>query len=89
MQINRATDYAIRVMIHLAALPPGSKAQLIGLEHATGVRGHFSARSCSAWCTLASSLRSVQAHLHWKAGSSPAYADLPLRLALVSSLSTC
>ena len=41
MQINRATDYAVRVMIHLATLPPGSKAQLISLEHATGVRGSF------------------------------------------------
>jgi len=41
MQINRATDYAVRVMIHLATLPPGSKAQLIALEHATGVRGSF------------------------------------------------
>ena len=41
MQINRATDYAVRVMIHLATLPPGSKAQLISLEHATGVSGSF------------------------------------------------
>ena len=41
MQINRATDYAVRVMNHLATLPPGSKAQLIALEHATGVRGSF------------------------------------------------
>ncbi|HEY1468353.1 MAG TPA: Rrf2 family transcriptional regulator [Candidatus Acidoferrum sp.] len=41
MQINRATDYAVRVMIHLATLPPGSKAQLIALERATGVRGSF------------------------------------------------
>jgi Rrf2 family iron-sulfur cluster assembly transcriptional regulator len=41
MQINRATDYAVRVMIHLATLPPGSKAQLISLEHATGFRGSF------------------------------------------------
>jgi Rrf2 family protein len=41
MQINRATDYAVRVMIHLATLPPGSKAQLISLEHATGVSASF------------------------------------------------
>ena len=41
MQINRATDYAVRVMMHFATLPPGSKAQLISLEHATGVRGSF------------------------------------------------
>ena len=41
MQINRATDYASRVMIHLATLPPVSNTQLIALEHATGVRGSF------------------------------------------------
>jgi Rrf2 family protein len=41
MQINCANDYAVRVIIHLATLPPGSKAQLIALEHATGVRGSF------------------------------------------------
>jgi Rrf2 family protein len=26
MQINRSTDYAVRVMIHLALLPPGERA---------------------------------------------------------------
>jgi DNA-binding IscR family transcriptional regulator len=41
MQMNRATDYAVRVMIHRATLPSGSKAQLISLVHATGVRGSF------------------------------------------------
>jgi len=58
MQINRATDYAIRVMIHLATLPPGSKAQLIALEHATGVRGSFLSKVMQR-LTHASSLRSV------------------------------
>ncbi len=41
MQINRATDYAVRAMVQLATLPPGSKAQLVVLERDTGVRGSF------------------------------------------------
>lgn len=41
MQINRATDYAVRVMVQLAILPPGTKQQLTSLERATGVRGSF------------------------------------------------
>ncbi len=41
MHINRATDYAVRVMVQLAALPPGTKEQLSSLERDTGVRGSF------------------------------------------------
>jgi len=41
MQITRATDYAVRVMIHLAALPPGSKVQQAELSRDTEVSGHF------------------------------------------------
>ena len=41
MQITRASDYAVRVMIHLAALPPGSKVQQAELSRATDVSGHF------------------------------------------------
>jgi DNA-binding IscR family transcriptional regulator len=57
MQINRATDYAVRVMIHLATLPPGSKAQLIALEHATVFAAAFSPKSCNGWCMLGSWLQ--------------------------------
>jgi Rrf2 family protein len=41
MQINRTTEYAVRVMIHLATRSLGSKAQLIPWNTATGVRGSF------------------------------------------------
>jgi len=41
MQITRASDYAVRVMIHLAGLPPGSTVQQSVLSQATDVSGHF------------------------------------------------
>jgi len=41
MQITRASDYAVRVMIHLAGLPRGSKLQQADLSKATDVSGHF------------------------------------------------
>jgi len=41
MQITRATDYAVRVVVQLATLPKGVKAQLASLEAATGVSGSF------------------------------------------------
>jgi len=41
MQITRASDYAVRVMIHLAGLPPGSSVRQSELSKATDVSGHF------------------------------------------------
>jgi len=41
MQITRASDYAVRVMIHLAGLPPGSRVRHPELSRATDVSGHF------------------------------------------------
>jgi len=41
MQITRASDYAVRVMIHLAGLPPNSTVQQSVLSQATDVSGHF------------------------------------------------
>lgn len=41
MQITRATDYAVRVMVHLAGLPPGSTVRQSELSRATDVSGHF------------------------------------------------
>lgn len=41
MQITRATDYAVRVMVHLATLPQGKKTQLNSLAEVTGVRRTF------------------------------------------------
>lgn len=41
MQITRATDYAVRVMVQLASLPKGQKAQLTMLGSATGVSVSF------------------------------------------------
>lgn len=41
MQITRASDYAVRVMIHLASLPPGSTVRQSELTKATAVSGHF------------------------------------------------
>jgi len=41
MQITRATDYAVRVTVHLASLPADHKAPLGELAEATGVRDNF------------------------------------------------
>jgi len=41
VQITRAADYAVRVTIHLATLPPGVKAQRAELAKATGAPGSF------------------------------------------------
>lgn len=41
MQITRASDYAVRVMIHLAGLPPASTVRQSELSKATDVSGHF------------------------------------------------
>lgn len=41
MQITRASDYAVRVMIHLAGLPLGSTVRQSELSKATEVSGHF------------------------------------------------
>jgi len=41
MQITRASDYAVRVMIHLAGLPPGSSVRQSELSKNTDVSGHF------------------------------------------------
>ncbi len=41
MQLTRAADYAVRVMIHLATLPAGSRVQRNTLAEATGVPESF------------------------------------------------
>jgi len=41
MQITRASDYAVRVMIHLAGLPDRSTVRQSELSRATDVSGHF------------------------------------------------
>lgn len=41
MQITRASDYAVRVMIHLAALPQSSTVRQSELSRETDVSGHF------------------------------------------------
>jgi Rrf2 family protein len=41
VQITRASDYAVRVMIHLAGLPPGATVRQPELSAATEVSGHF------------------------------------------------
>lgn len=41
MLLTRAADYAVRVLIHLATLPPGSRVQRATLAQATGVPESF------------------------------------------------
>jgi Rrf2 family protein len=41
MQITRASDYAVRVMIYLASLPGGSTVRQSQIVKATEVSGHF------------------------------------------------
>lgn len=44
MQLTRAADYAIRVMIHMASLPPGSTVRLRTLANAVVVPESFLAK---------------------------------------------
>jgi len=41
MQLTRAADYAVRVMVHLARLPEGKRALLPDLAHATNAPESF------------------------------------------------
>jgi Rrf2 family protein len=44
MQVTRASDYAVRVMIQLASLPAGERQSLSELARATGVPESFLAK---------------------------------------------
>jgi Rrf2 family protein len=50
MQLTRAADYAVRVMIHLAALPAHERALLPALAHATGAPLSFLSKVLQALC---------------------------------------
>src|SRR3954465_6764374 len=41
MQLTRAADYAVRVMIHMAGLPPGTGASRTELANAAGCPDQF------------------------------------------------
>lgn len=41
MQLTRAADYAVRVMIHLTTLPPGTRINRDGLAAASEIPTHF------------------------------------------------
>jgi Rrf2 family protein len=41
MQVTRAADYAVRIMIHLATLPPGSRPNRAALAEAGDIPEHF------------------------------------------------
>jgi len=44
MQITRAADYAVRVMLHLATLPPGARANRTELARTAGAPASFVAK---------------------------------------------
>jgi Rrf2 family protein len=50
MQLTRAADYAVRVMIHLATLPPQERTLLPALAHATGTPESFLSKILQALC---------------------------------------
>jgi len=50
MQLTRAADYAVRVMIHLATLPPKERALLPSLARATGAPESFLSKVLQALC---------------------------------------
>ena len=50
MQLTRAADYALRVMIHLATLPAGQRALLPALACATGAPKSFLSKILQALC---------------------------------------
>ncbi len=41
MQLTRAADYAVRIMVHLATLPPGSRPNRAVLAEAGDIPEHF------------------------------------------------
>jgi Rrf2 family protein len=41
MQLTRAADYAVRVMIHMAGLPPGTRTSRTDLANAAGCPDQF------------------------------------------------
>ncbi len=50
MQLTRAADYAVRVMIHLATLPAHQRALLPALARATGAPQSFLSKVLQALC---------------------------------------
>lgn len=50
MQLTRAADYAVRVMIHLATLPAHERALLPALARATGAPQSFLSKVLQALC---------------------------------------
>ena len=44
MQLTRAADYAVRIMVHLAALPPGSRPNRAAVAAAGDIPEHFVAK---------------------------------------------
>ena len=50
MQLTRAADYAVRVMIHLATLPAQERALLPALAKATGAPKSFLSKVLQALC---------------------------------------
>jgi Rrf2 family protein len=50
MELTRAADYAVRVMIHLAAQPPNRRTLLPALARATGAPKSFLSKVLQALC---------------------------------------
>jgi Rrf2 family protein len=50
MQLTRAADYGVRVMIHLATLPAHQRARLPSLARATGAPESFLSKVLQALC---------------------------------------
>jgi Rrf2 family protein len=50
MQLTRAADYAVRVMVHLATLPEHQRALLPALARATGAPESFLSKVLQALC---------------------------------------
>ena len=50
MQLTRAADYAVRVMIHLATLPAHQRARLPELAHATAAPESFLSKVLQGLC---------------------------------------
>lgn len=48
MKVTRAADYAVRIMIHLATLPPGSRPSGAELAKAEDIPEHFASKVLQA-----------------------------------------
>jgi Rrf2 family protein len=82
MQLTRAADYGVRVMIHLASLPAGARASLPEMARAIEVPDHFLSKVLQMLC------RRRLIHSHRGAGGGFELATDPETVSLLDVVET-